>query len=400
MLNEGLDKPRTLLCPLSGFSRFWPCRPSPPRPSPAECMICRPVPGDSRSPTRARSGASAASCWRRTPAAAPPRAAADPERAGRSRDPGQPPPVDLLADVGGVLTPRGTLVVEPQIEYTYDTSNRFFFNGIEIVDALLIGIIEVDKAQRETMTASLGLRYGLTSRLEADVRVPFVVRNDRLTRQEVGSAAESTNTLKLNGLGDIDFGLHYQFNRGNEGWPFFVGNLRGQSDTGDGPYEVDPADEAPTGSGFWGVEPSITVIYPSDPAVLFANFGYVHNFASTVNQTFSSGTSAIRVERVDPGDSIRASFGVGFALNERLSLSLGYEHNWIAGTEQEQRDLTTGETTTMELDDFQVGSLLFGVSLGLAENVGLNVNVAIGVTDEAPDARITVRVPISFDLFG
>lgn len=322
------------------------------------------------------------------------------DRAGRSRERGQPPAVELLADVGGVLTPRGTLVVEPQIEYTYDTSNRFFFNGIEIVDALLIGIIEVDKAQRETLTASLGLRYGITSRLEADVRVPFIARRDRLTRQEVGSSTDQTNTLKLNGLGDVDFGLHYQLNRGNEGWPFFVANIRAQSDTGDGPYDVDPEDEAPTGSGFWGVEPSLTVIYPSDPAVLFANVGYVHNFASSVDQTFSSGSGAVRVERVDPGDSIRASFGVGFALNERLSLSFGYEHNWIAGTEQEQRDLSTGEETTMESDDFQVGSLLFGASLGLAENVGLNVNVAVGVTDEAPDARITVRVPISFDLFG
>ena len=214
-------------------------------------------------------------------------------RAGRAPDPGQPPSVDLLADVGGVLTPRGTLVVEPQLEYTYDTANRFFFNGIEIVDALLIGIIEVNKAQRETLTASLAGRYGITSRLEADVRVPFVVRRDRLTRQEVGEAEESTDTLQMNGLGDIDFGLHYQLNRGNGGWPFFVANLRAQSDTGKGPYDVDPEDEAPTGSGFWGVEPSLTVIYPSDPAVLFANVGYVYNFASDVtNKHFTSGTTS------------------------------------------------------------------------------------------------------------
>jgi hypothetical protein len=321
-------------------------------------------------------------------------------RAGRQPDPGQPPAVDLLADVGGVLTPRGTLVVEPQLEYTYDTANRFFFNGIEIVDALLIGIIEVNKAQRETLTASLAGRYGITSRLEADVRVPFVVRRDRLTRQEVGAAEESTDTLKMNGLGDIDFGLHYQLNRGNGGWPFFVANLRAQSDTGNGPYDVDPADEAPTGSGFWGVEPSLTVIYPSDPAVLFANVGYVYNFASNVDRTFTSGTTSTRVEEVDPGDSVRASFGIGFALNDSLSLSLAYEHNWITGTEQEQVNLATGERTTTSTDDFQAGSLVFGLSHGISEDIGVNVSVAVGVTDDAPDARITVRVPIAFDLFG
>lgn len=326
--------------------------------------------------------------------------AASDGRAGRQPDPGQPPAVDLLADVGGVLTPRGTLVLEPQLEYTYDTANRFFFNGIEIVDALLIGIIEVNKAQRETLTASLAARYGITSRLEADVRVPFVVRRDRLTRQEVGEADESTDTLQMNGLGDIDFGLHYQLNRGNGGWPFFVANLRAQSNTGKGPYDVDPEDEAPTGSGFWGVEPSLTVIYPSDPAVLFANVGYVYNVASDVDKTFTSGTIRTRVDEVDPGDSVRASFGIGFALNESLSLSLAYEHNWIAGTEQKQTNLATGERTTTSTDDFQAGSLLFGLSHGISEDIGLNVSVSVGVTDDAPDARITVRVPIAFDLFG
>lgn len=391
MLDARLNTPRPLLLPLSGALLCLVINDA----TAASIASWGQPRGDESELWGRRSFMLAQNAPERTPS---PVAGAD--RVGRSRNPDQPPPVELLADVGGVLTPRGTLVVEPQLEYTYDTANRFFFNGIEIVDALLIGIIEVDKAQRETLTASLGLRYGLTSRLEAGVRIPFVVRRDRLTRQEVGSTDERTDTLRLNGLGDIDFGLHYQINRGANDWPFFVANLRVQSDTGEGPYDVDPADEAPTGSGFWGIEPSLTVIYPSDPAVLFANIGYVHNFASDVDQTFSSGTGGIRVERVDPGDSIRASFGVGFALNERLSLSFGYEHNWIAGTEQEQRDLSTGEKSTMESDDFQVGSLLFGASLGLADNVGLNVNVAVGVTDEAPDARITVRVPISFDLFG
>ncbi len=322
------------------------------------------------------------------------------EAGGRAADPGQPPAAALLADLGGVLTPRGFLVVEPQVEYSYDTSNRFFFNGIEIVDALLIGIIEVDKAQRETLTASLGMRYGLTSRLEADVRFPFVVRHDRLTRQEVGAAGESTDSLKMHGLGDIDFGLHYQLNSGKNNWPFFVANLRAQSDTGNGPYDIDPLSESPTGSGFWGVEPSLTVIYPSDPAVLFANVGYVHNFARSIDKDFQTDTGTVRIGNVDPGDSIRASFGVGFALNEELSLSLGYEHNWIGGTEQEQRDLATGVQTTNSSDDFQVGSLLFGLSLGVSDTIGLNINVAVGVTDEAPDARISVRLPMAFDLFS
>lgn len=336
----------------------------------------------------------------------PPSVAARPQQEA----PAAPPPVNLLADVGGVLTRRGVLVVEPQFEYSYDTSSRFFFDGVEIVDAVLIGLIEVNNAQREIFTESLKFRYGITSRLEVDASIPWVYRHDRSSRQEVGDSLSETTTDNAN-LGDIEFGLHYQINRGLEGWPFFVGNLRVKTDSGEGPFDIKRnregiEKETATGSGFWAIEPSLTMIYPSDPAVLFGNIGYLYGFEKDVSKnigvTSTNPPSPIRVDEVSPGGSIRASFGVGFALNERFSLSLGYEHNWIAGTDQTIRfSDTEGREISQknESDDFQVGSLLFGLSYTITDRIGFNINVAAGVTEDAPDVRITVRLPISFDLF-
>lgn len=316
----------------------------------------------------------------------------------------QRPAVNLLADVGGVLTPKGRFVLEPELEYGYDTQSRFFFNGVEVIDSILVGQIQITDAQRRTLSTALNLRYGITNRFEVDTRLPFIYADDKLTRQEVATGNQITDSSDNANLGDIEFGAHYQLNRGQGGWPYFVGNFRVKSNTGEGPFEIDAEDDVATGSGFWAIEPSLTVIYPSDPAVLFANIGYVHSFGEDVSKTYTAtGGNRTRIGQVDPGASVRASFGVGIALNEALSMSIGYEHNWIGGVDQEFEVAPPGgafgSTQHTQSDSFEAGSLLFGLSYALSPKVGINLNLAAGVTDEAPDARISVRVPISFDLF-
>src|SRR5690606_16387414 len=113
-----------------------------------------------------------------------------------------------------------------------------------------------------------------------------------------------------------------------------------------GPFDVERdafgvTRELTTGSGFWAIEPGISVLYPTDPAVLFAGLSYLAHLPSDVNTAFGDPTpsdpvnEAVQVGRVDPGDSISANFGFGFALNERFSYSLGYKHSYIFETRTE-----------------------------------------------------------------
>jgi hypothetical protein len=173
-----------------------------------------------------------------------------------------------------------------------------------------------------------------------------------------------------------------------------VGNFRVKSDTGTGPFDVDRnaagiEEELATGSGFWSLEPSITVVFPTDPAVLFANVGYLYNISKDVD-TMVGGS---RIGKVEPGDAVRMAFGIGFALNEKTSLSFGYQHDFINGT---RVTIDGAENKSQELD---IGALSVGFSYQFTPTWGLNTTIKVGATEDAPDVSLLVRMPILFNLF-
>ncbi len=285
------------------------------------------------------------------------------------------------------------LSLEPALQFGQTQQNRFVFRGIEIIEALLLGVSELTDSDRNTIQASVTGRIGITDRLEAEVRVPYLYRRDRNTSiaNIAGTDVSLTNTVDGMGIGDIDGALHYQINDGIGNTPlFFVGNLRGRSTTGEGPFDVnrDPdgvETELASGFGFYGLEPSITAIYATPPAVLFANVGYLWNIGDSINQQISTTTF---IGDVDPGDAIRASFGLGFSINDRTSFSLGYSHDFIGETETEINGVT------VKSNELQVGQFTFGIQQVLTDAISVDLSLQVGVTDDAPDMTATVRVPI------
>jgi hypothetical protein len=309
--------------------------------------------------------------------------------------PEQPAPtsqVEALPEGQNALLGRGRLVIEPSIEYSRSSSNRFVFRGVEIVTGVQIGLIEVNDAARDTVVASMAARYALTDRLEIEARVPYVYRSDRVTTLSQNNST-TTQTFSLSGhdIGDIEMSARYQLNDGENGMPLFIAGARVKSDTGTGPFDIERDDfgvstELATGSGFWAVQGSLSVLYPTDPVVLFGSLSYMYNVARDIDQTFGT-TNPVTVGNVDPGDSVGFGFGMGFSLNPRFSYSLGYSHSYVMETETE---LNGSMQTSPEL---QVGTFQFGMSFRATERLTLSTSVDIGVTDDAPDVRLGFRAP-------
>jgi len=309
------------------------------------------------------------------------------------------PDVEVIADIGGVLTPKGVLEAESSFEYVHNSSNRFVFNGAEIVDAVLVGAIEASDTDRDVITTASTFRYGVTDRFEVNTKVPYVYRYDRFNTQIVGDGGSGIDSRSYDGhgLGDIEFGGSYQLTGLP---PFLVGNVRVKSDTGKGPFDVDRdaagfEEEAPTGAGFWSVEPSVTAIYPSDPAVIFANLGYVANLDTSVD----TQVGASKITHFDPGDSIKGLLGMGFSLNEQASVSLGYEHNYVLESETEFSD-EDGNKVKSRANSLQVGNFFIGGSYRLSDRVSLVSTTQFGVTDDSPDVQFVMRMPVRLDLFS
>jgi hypothetical protein len=300
--------------------------------------------------------------------------------------------VEALPEGSTALSGRGKLTLESSIEYSRSSNNRLVFRGVEIVTGIQIGVIEASDSARDTIAGSLAARYALTDRLEIEGRVPYIYRSDRVTTLAQNDE-QQTETFELSGsnVGDAEVSARYQLNRGRNGLPMFVVGGRIKSDTGKGPFDLarDAAGistELATGSGFWGVQGSISALYPSDPVVLYGSLSYLHNVARDVNVDLGG----VHVGEVDPGDSIGAGFGFGFSLNPRFSYSLGYSHSYVMETTTQLNDTVQRSTA------LQVGTLQLGMSFRVNEDLTVSTGVDVGVTEDAPDVRISLRTPFRF----
>lgn len=304
------------------------------------------------------------------------------------------PEASALPENVSVLTPPGSFVFTPSFEYTRSSSNRLVFRGVEIVPGLQLGLIDANDVARDTVIGALNLRAGLFDRLEMEVRLPYVYRNDRLTTlsQQIVSGtapATQTTTISSNGLGDVEASLRYQFNGASGSDPIYIGSIRVKSPTGVGPYNVrfdntGIASTLATGTGFWAAGPGFLMIVPSDPAVMFVNLSWMHSFGQNIGKTI--GTTP--VGEVDPGDSFDLAAGFGLALNQRFSFSLGYNHTLILPTTQ-KIGATLQRSSTL-----QAGSLSFGMSYQLAPGLVISNSYLFGVTSDAPDLSVVFRIPI------
>lgn len=319
----------------------------------------------------------------------------------------RPPEVAPLFEQPGVLTPRGKFVFEPGLQFGYSSSNRVALVGYTIIPALLIGLVDVREVKRNTTTALFSARMGITNRLEVDLKVPYVYRSDATVSREIftGTAVENVFSTSGKGMGDAEIGLRYQLNAGAIDRPFYVASLRLKSRTGRDPFSVVtdcmrrcigpnasgtglPLD-LPTGSGFYSVQPALTWLFPSDPAVFFGSVSYLHNIKRRhVSRTVLGGEQEFLGE-VAPGAILGFNFGMGLGLNEKASLSLGYDHSSIARTRQGGAPVPGSVRT-------QLGTLLLGYSYRISERRSLNVSVGAGLTRDTPDVALTIRMPTTF----
>jgi hypothetical protein len=319
----------------------------------------------------------------------------------------QAPPVAQIFQEPGILTPKGTFTIEPSLQYGYSSSNQVALVGYTVIPAILIGLVDVRQFKNNTFIAALTGRWGVTNRMELELKLPYLNRSNNTISREIftGSAFDNVFDTHGKGMGDIEAAVRYQIADGRDNnKPYVVGALRFKARNGKDPFEVVtdcvtrcignatgtglPV-ELPVGSGFYSLQPSINFLLPSDPAVFFGGLSYTYNFTrnNVSRQVLNNQTEFLG--DVQAGAVFGMNFGMGMALNERSSFSLGVELYSVAPTKQNGQTVIGSVRT-------QIASLLLGYSYRYSDKTVFNVSVGAGLTRDTPDLQLTVRVPMSF----
>lgn len=318
----------------------------------------------------------------------PPSTVPAPQPGDQARPKSEKAPEQLLVEAGGVLLPPGTLQIEPGVEYSRFSSDRLQVSGLSIFDAIIIGFIRADDLDRDVVRTNLTTRLGLFRRVQGDVRISGVYREDRETLG-VGTAEVRERSSSNLDLGDTTVGLSFQPLLGRGIIPDTIIRLDGTLPTGESPFDI-PTEtigtgggesrlvRPPTGGGFYAAGATATFVWTSDPVVFFAGGGYTFNLERTFDQF---GT-------IDPGDTFRFFGGMNVALSDRVSLNLSFADS-ITGTTI-QNDMEVPNTTT---NDARVS---IGASIGVSPGTSLLVSTSIGLTEESPDFVVSVSVPLTF----
>lgn len=320
---------------------------------------------------RALEGASGATAVGRAPSPQPapepsPSVAATPGRPTEVVEPDEDAAATALerslVREGGLLLPPGTFEVEPGLSYTFEGSS-------------VIALVRQDggltaaraETRRDELDASLDVSVGLPWNLQADLDVPFTFERRAVT----GGTEEDESRF---GLGDVRVGLRTQLLWERDWVPDLLASVQWRAPTGD--------DDASSGgitlgNGFHALTQTATAVKSQDPLVFVGSVFYTLELADS-----KEGRD------IDPGDTIGFSLRSILAASPETSLRLGTIWNFTGEAEVDGRGVAGSDGVE--------GLFEVGASSIISRRVLLTITGAMGLTDDAPDATLSVALPIRF----
>ena len=302
---------------------------------------------------------------------------------------------------GGALLPSGRLVMEPSFEYDHISGTSTSISGFTIFQAILIGKVQTETLKRDLFIPALTIRAGLKD-AELYVRIPYFFRTDNLVFPVSGGGTTTLaqRNFSDNHLGDITSYLYYHAIREGQWKPWVpdtVVRFGVNFPTGLSPYSVSrrfipdlgallPV-QFPTGTGHWGVVIGSTFVKSVDPAVLFVNVAWFENFSRNVGV---AGSPPVDFGNVKLGNTFEYSVGLILSLQERLSMSFALDQRITGGTTQ--------NGTTIPGSNLNAVTFNIGATYVIPPRMALDFVVGIGLSRDAPDVSILVRLPIMFKL--
>lgn len=230
----------------------------------------------------------------------------------------------------------------------------------------MVDVVE-GHARLRLLYTPLGVRYGLTNNVQLFGYLPTGWSNTQV------SAVGTSEERNKGGIGDLTAGASVHLLKGEAQLPDVIGNVGFTAPTG--PFDIPLFGLAPgsgLGQGFWALSAQLLFINRYDPIIVFYGVGYRHLFERDLHGVLQA-----------PGEQINYQMGVGFAVNDRVTLSTAFQGFYITNTALE------GQVVP--------GTNLEPISLRFAATISRNCRilepfVIVGMTDSAPQANCGIVV--------
>lgn len=301
------------------------------------------------------------------------------------------------------------LTIENSLSYNRYDRKQLTLNGFLALDAIFLGNIAIQNVESDSLTYNLAARYGLNPRLTLNLDVPYVGRNTVYQKGGAGgsAAAIAEESTRGAGLGDMGLSVNYKLLPETTTRPDTVLTLGVTAPTGRAPYGIDwkvlerdddqfirfavPAQQ-PTGNGVWQANVGLSAIKTMDPAIVFANIGYIHSFPRSFGD-LDTDPQTLNPGEVKLGDSYYVGAGVAFAFNERTSLSLSFSDRITAKAALRYTNMPWAKVLG---SDANAATFNMGVTYAMNQHTTLVTMLGVGLTPDSPDFTVTFKVPYMF----
>lgn len=301
------------------------------------------------------------------------------------------------------------LTIENGITYSRYDRKQLTLNGFLALDAIFLGNIAIENVESDSLTYNLAARYGINPRWTLNLDVPYLGRKTVYQKGGAGgsAAAIAEEQTTGSGIGDISLSANYKLFAETGAVPDTVLTFGVTAPTGRAPYGIDwkvierdndqyirfaVPEKQPTGNGLWQANIGASVVKTMDPAIIFANLGYIHAFPRSFGD-IDTDPQTRNPGRVKLGNAYYFGAGVAFAFNERTSLSLSFSDKLSAKASLRNKDTPW---TKVIGSDANAATFNMGVTYALNQRTTMVTLLGIGLTPDAPDYTITFKVPYMF----
>lgn len=265
---------------------------------------------------------------------------------------------DLPLTVEDLITDKGKIKLDLSIAYA--NADR---HGISTGEPIMVQTgatsfltlptqIGESLGNSDSAVATLGLRYGLTAKAEIYTRLSGLASRQR------SSGVDGTASNSESGFADAWAGVNYQLKE-DEDTPAVLGFA-----------ELALREKRSSSAGFKSAMLGITTYTAIDPVVFSLTAAY------RFNQPRKDG-----VQDYKPGNLLLLNPSIGFAVNDRVTLTTGMQ--WTRRAADKLDGQAQGINRT-------VSDLLFGVGYGIAKGNSLNTTFKVNASGRSgSDIRLS-----------